>query len=243
MVLAPSFRKGEIEDTSRIVGPDVAQHLRRLVSLSLATGLAALLVGQTPTPDEPRVIPLRVHDVCRSMSSGEPDAWLLRHAELLTDPCAPEDWLDAQIATASSLFAPAGLQFRSSEQLGLAPEHARIDRVVGLWRLADQATGRFGVDVFLVDEMFSSADAGGTGWAERRGPRLVVVAVTSANRALLAHELGHFFGLAHSADPANPMFDAAPGEGAFDPDQMAHLRAQATSFRPPSFDTMGVTFP
>jgi hypothetical protein len=167
------------------------------------------------------------------------------HAELLTDPCPAEDWLDAEIATANSLFAPVGIQFRSSEQLGLTPEHAHIGDVVEIQqlvsqvRLADRAPRRFALDVFLVEDMFSSADAGGTGFAQARDPRpgLVVIAVTSANPALLAHELGHYIGLGHSSDPENPMFETAPGDAAFDPVQVSQLRARVFPFRR-EFDDM-----
>jgi hypothetical protein len=134
---------------------------------------------------------------------------------------APAKWLDDQLARANALFAASALRFSaaSREQPSLADTIA--DRAARD-ALAPLAPRDGTVHVFIVARLADIDSAGdfvgGVHWRYRgaaralRGRRYIIVSREDARHDTLAHELGHYFGLAHRSEPANLM--TAPGRDA-----------------------------
>ncbi len=143
-------------------------------------------------------------------------------------------WIDAQIAEAERLFGPIGVHFRKAAQRALAERFARLETRRDRDALdAERVKGV--VNVFVVAALRGSGRAtlASTAWActgataGRRPTRYVIVSADAAP-STLAHELGHYDGLAHSATKDNLMSYQRSGEGVFlHPQQARTVRAFA----------------
>ncbi len=149
-------------------------------------------------------------------------------AEEEKKPVQPDAWVEAQLTAAERLFGPIGVHFRWTHRKALATEHTRLETR----RDRDVLEGQLEpgvVNVFIVASLRDVDDPALTrmGVCWRRGnegkPYLVVSAV--ARPTVLAHELGHFFGNAHSPVPDNIMsYDRSGADVFFDDAQMRRVR-------------------
>jgi Matrixin len=120
------------------------------------------------------------------------------------EPVVAPEWVAASLAVASTLFAPIGVGFEVATTLqseGL-PTHigSRKDRdALGRSIASDNV-----IDVFLVKSLADLEDARiprlGVHWrvTDATARRFIIVSA-AAHERVLAHELGHFFGLPHSS--------------------------------------------
>ena len=118
-------------------------------------------------------------------------------------PVCEDAWIDAQVAAAERLFGPFGVHFRKAVQRPLAERFARLETRKDRDAL-DAERVRGVVNVFLVRALRDVDDPRlyrmGVHWRNTRAPAHRYVIVTAeALPSTLAHELGHYNGLAHSA--------------------------------------------
>lgn len=166
---------------------------------SLALTLIALSTLSAPPPcpapgsesPAPRCIGLRIH-----------------HAfELDTNR---RTWLDSQLTEANRLFAPAGLAFTVKALVPIPENHRQVRTPEDRDRLGHERFERGTIDVYLVDLLgdvdIPGNEIRGVHWRSRidRARRFVIVSTISPPK-VLAHELGHFFGLPHSRYPESIM--------------------------------------
>lgn len=136
-------------------------------------------------------------------------------------------WVLAQIASANELFAPAGVGFRWTLEKPLADDHAAMRTRADRDALADLTEKAGVVDVFLVSELEDVDQAGrmrkGVAWTGPGGKRYVVLSA-AAPIGVLAHELGHMFGNAHTKAEDNVMSYLRTGDPtSFDDAQLARI--------------------
>jgi hypothetical protein len=146
--------------------------------------------------------------------------------------CTPE-WLDDQWAEATRVFATAdvALERRPLRTSGAGP----VDVVTRADRDAFAAALEPGVvNAFLVASLADVDEPGrmrkGVHWRAPGRPDLhYVIVIATAPRGVLAHELGHFLGLAHAAARDNLMSYARSEGGTLflDRDQRARVAASA----------------
>jgi matrixin len=116
---------------------------------------------------------------------------------------AAPDWLATQLAAANRHFAPldVGLQVTGIDTLP-----ASGARIANRRARDDLATGRLVgkvIHVFIVGQLDDIDQPGkvirGVTWHTRKDDRKYVLVSTVAPERVLAHELGHVFGLPHSS--------------------------------------------
>jgi hypothetical protein len=142
----------------------------------------------------------------------------------------PEPWIEDQIASAERLFAPIGVHFRWTIKKALVAKHARLETRADRDALASELEAGT-INVFIVESLRDVDEPDryrmGVCWRRGDGKPYVIVSAT-ARPTVLAHELGHFFGNAHSAVPNNVMsYIRTDGDVFFDPGQIATVRATA----------------
>lgn len=140
-------------------------------------------------------------------------------------------WIAGQLASANRLFAPLAVGFTLVEVRALGA------REVVVWTRADRnrlqrlLRGRGHIDVFVVGRLGDvdrpGEEINGVHW--RRNGRRWIILAAKAWDLTLGHELGHYFGLPHSAVAASIMNTtrrAHPphGERLFQPDELARMR-------------------
>lgn len=150
-------------------------------------------------------------------------------------PVVGRRWLDAQLAWANRILAPAGVAFVVTERLPLDESHAaletRADRHA-LGALIDPTR----VDVFVVRSLRDVDDPTqmrrGVHWRPARMPGAHFVVVSQiAREFVLAHELGHYFGLPHSPTPGNLMsYEWGDSPPTLDRDQLRRIERSARAF-------------
>ena len=115
---------------------------------------------------------------------------------------AAPDWLATQLAAANRHFAPLDVEFQVT---GIDTSPASGAHIATRGERDDLATGRLTgrvIHVFIVGQLDDVDEPGkvirGVTWHTRKDDRKYVLVSTVAPERVLAHELGHVFGLPHS---------------------------------------------
>lgn len=151
------------------------------------------------------------------------------------EPVRDEAWVAEQVASANALFAPSGARFRWFYAKTLPDRHAELHSRADRDALAAYVEPRGFVDVFVVSVLEDVDEPGrlrkGVAWTHKADGRRYVIISASAPAQVLAHELGHFFGNAHTAVPDNLMsYERTGGPVSFDEAQNKRIRAFSRRF-------------
>jgi hypothetical protein len=146
---------------------------------------------------------------------------------------ATDEWLSAQMATARELFAPFGVAFERSAGPLLDTALARVDTRADRDAFASH-TASHAIDVFVVESLrdVDTPDRmrRGVHWHAPSGAHYLIV-VGTAPPSVLAHELGHYFGNAHSSVADNVMsYERSGAPVFFDAQQGARIGARARAY-------------
>lgn len=179
-------------------------------SLSLLLGAALLLAAP---PGGAREDPLPTFPVVVSVASEA------------GKPVRDDAWIDAQLAEAERLFGPRGIHLKKTAQKPLEEKLARLETRKDRDALAGQLQ-KGAINVLIVASLRDVDDPRlyrmGVHWAPvgKKGVHYVIVA-KDAWESTMAHEIGHFFGLPHSAKKNNLMSYDRDGGAAFVDDYQA----------------------
>ncbi|WP_437999110.1 hypothetical protein WMF26_03290 [Sorangium sp. So ce185] len=155
--------------------------------------------------------------------------------EAAGQPVRDDAWIDAQIAEAIRLFEPAGVALRKVGSRALAPRFSRLETRADRDALAAAIEARR-INVMVVASLRDVDDPRrfrmGVHWRNRATPeRRCVIVAANARPTVLAHELGHFFGLGHSGVDDNVMSYTRTGAPvSFDPAQIEKIRSAARGY-------------
>jgi hypothetical protein len=181
--------------------------------LTWACALAGLVLAQAAHPT-PSTFSLRV-----SVATDEAGK-----------PLADGAWLADEVAEAATLFEPFGVQFARVDGAALDAHLARMETRADRDALAAHAT-RNVIDVFVVGSLRDVDDPSrmrkGVHWHAPSGAHYLIL-VAASPATVLAHELGHYFGNAHSRVPDNVMsYERTGAPVFFDADQGKRIAARA----------------
>jgi hypothetical protein len=134
-------------------------------------------------------------------------------------PVRDDAWIDAQVAEAERLFGPIGVHFRKASTATLDARYARLETRKDRDALAAELHKGV-INVMIVASLRDVDDPSlyrmGVHWRPSTAlKKHYVIVAASAQPSTLAHELGHFFGLAHTAVPNNLMSYARTGDAVF----------------------------
>lgn len=149
---------------------------------------------------------------------------------------APFDWITKQLASANEQFAAIDVGFEVVER-GVVPAFAaRIENREERDQLGTLIEGPV-IDVFVTGQLDDVDEPGafifGVAW--RRGTRkFVIISAPHAWSRVLAHELGHVFGLPHSKEPISimnktPRAEPPPEKRRFSDRELAKMRRKLRS--------------
>lgn len=179
---------------------------------ALALALVATSVATAPVAkgSAPRIFSLAIHAV----------------------PGVAEGFVAERLATANTLFEPAGVRFRLGSTRPLDPRHALL-----VSRSDRDALGAYhserAIDVFVVDGLVDvdtpPLPRRGVHWRDRTRPGVrYVIVIAGSSPWVLPHELGHYFGLGHSDVVGNLMsYSRGDGDPFLDETQLARIRGRA----------------
>ncbi len=171
----------------------------------LAAAFAVLACGRTAAAEE-RIFPVRFHV-----------------ATVDGEPVASRDDLEAWLDTASGLFSKAGVAFVLDGYAELPEGHAELADIRAR-RALRRFLGPRAIHVFVVERIRDPTASAATrraaerlgreptGWlsgahipAPRAQPGTYLIVTRRSGALTLTHELGHYFGAPHHADPENLM--------------------------------------
>jgi hypothetical protein len=150
-------------------------------------------------------------------------------------PAVDPSWLDAQVDNASRIFTPFGVCFRRTRVRELDADHAALETRADRHALGGLLESGM-INVFVVASLRDVDDPTrmrmGVHWRPLGHPgKHFVIISRSAMPTTLAHELGHFFGNAHSHVPGNVMsYEGRSALSAFDAAQGRRISAHARRF-------------
>jgi len=145
-----------------------------------------------------------------------------------------EDWLARSFDTARALFAPFGVHFaRTARNATLPDRFAHVETRQDRDALAAHVQAHV-INVFVVDSLRDVDDPTamrrGVHWHGPGGTHYVIL-VATASPQVLAHELGHFFGNAHTKVVDNLMsYERSGGWITFDADQGKRIVQKARGY-------------
>jgi hypothetical protein len=141
-------------------------------------------------------------------------------------------WIDGQWAVVDRLYAEAGIRFQRQRGAALPETLAHLETREDRDALHEHAKDGV-INVFFVKSLRDIDEPErmrrGVCWRSRFDPPRRYVAVSSiSGPSVLAHELGHYLGNAHSKVPDNVMsYERTGGPVFFDPPQKKTLRRTA----------------
>ena len=150
-------------------------------------------------------------------------------------PVSDDSWIEAQIAAADELIGPLGVHVRWRREKAIAEKHAHLETRADRDALTGELEDRM-INVFVVASLRDVDDPArqrmGVCWRHSRHPSTpYLVIAKTARPTVLAHELGHFFGNAHSGVSDNVMsYTRTGGPVFFDDAQAAILRDLAQRY-------------
>jgi hypothetical protein len=149
-------------------------------------------------------------------------------------PARDDAWVAHQIDDANELYAKTRIRFRWTLRREIssafATMHTRADRDA----LAPLAEAHV-IDVFVVAALEDIDEPGryrkGVAWTSKPNGKRFIILSAAAPRTVLAHELGHFFGNAHTDVPDNLMSYTRTGGRVFlDETQVERVHAFTDRF-------------
>ncbi len=148
-------------------------------------------------------------------------------------PLADPAWLAAEIDAAEALFEPFGVRFAKADGAPLEARVAHVETRADRNALASHLTPHV-IDVFVVGSLRDVDDPTqarrGVHWHAPSGAHYLIL-VASAPTAVLAHELGHYFGNPHSQVLDNVMsYERSGAPVFFDADQGKRIAARARAY-------------
>lgn len=159
-------------------------------------------------------------------------------AEHEGSPVVDAAWIEAQMENANTIFGPHGLSFRLLSQHRMDEDHARLETRRDRHALGALMHERV-IDWFVVLSLRDVDDPSrhrqGVHWRPRgesypRGAHFVILS-SIAGPTVLAHELGHYFGNAHSDVAGNIMsYERGDVPPFFDEAQATRIRFSARRF-------------
>jgi hypothetical protein len=138
-------------------------------------------------------------------------------------------WIDREVATARERLG-ADVTRVDGAPAGVPDAIATTDDRDALAALADDdGTVHVFVVARVADKDKDGAVIGGVTWPHA-GRRYVIVSREDGRVDTLAHELGHFFGLAHTSDPHDLMTPLREPGGTLTRAQLATVRRRIAAF-------------
>ena len=149
-------------------------------------------------------------------------------------PARDDAWISAQIDEANELYGPTGIRFRWTLRREIPTVHARIHTRADRDALAPLVEKNV-IDVFVVAALEDVDEPGryrkGVAWTSKPTNKRFLILSGEAFPKVLAHELGHFFGNAHTIVPDNLMSYVRTGGHVFlDETQVERIQSFAERF-------------
>lgn len=150
-------------------------------------------------------------------------------------PARDDAWIASQIAEANELYAPTGVRFRWTLRRDIPSAHAQLHTRADRDALAPLVEKNV-IDVFVVAALEDVDEPGryrkGVAWTSKPTNKRFIILSGEAFPKVLAHELGHFFGNAHTTVPDNLMsyVRSAGGTVFLDDTQVERIQSFAERF-------------
>jgi hypothetical protein len=150
-------------------------------------------------------------------------------------PVADSAWIDTELEVAEAMFGERGVHFQAAPAPALDARFAHVETRDDRDALGS-ATQPHVINVFFVASLRDVDEPWrprrGVHWHVRAHPEThFVIVASSASPTVLAHELGHYFGNAHSQVVDNLMsYERSGGPVFLDDAQTVRIRARAREY-------------